>query len=58
MNEQELFLVILAALIIGNIVNKVIFNPLIYKLQNALFGNGHEAAKRISGTAQSKSKPL
>jgi len=55
MNVQELFLGVVAALIVGNIVNKLIVNPLIYKLQIALFGSGQHGSKNISGSAHSES---
>lgn len=55
MNQQELFLVILAAFVIGNVVNKLIVNPLIYKLQNTLFGNRNVRSQNIAGSAQSES---
>jgi hypothetical protein len=55
MNEQQLFLSIVAALIVGNLVNKLVINPLIYRLQSAIFGNGHSGSKIITGSAKSES---
>ncbi|NRB81570.1 MAG: hypothetical protein HRU38_23405 [Saccharospirillaceae bacterium] len=59
MENQELFLVILAALVAANILNQIVFNPLINKLMNVLFGNPNEASKRFQiGTAKSESSKV
>lgn len=56
MNYQELFYILLVAIVVGNIVNRVVVNPLIIKIQNAIFGGNYNEFKNISGSAKSKSK--
>lgn len=57
MSNQELFLVILAALVAANILNTIVFNPLMHKLVNMLFSNPNEASKHHQGSA-TKDKSL
>jgi hypothetical protein len=57
MNEQ-LFLMITSALIVGNVVNKLIVNPLIYKLLSVLFGGSQRGSSKIVDSAKMKKQQV
>lgn len=60
MNTQELFLTVVGALVAANVINKMVVNPLINKLNIALFGNPQAVSKNITGGKDSSlvTKPV